>query len=186
MGKEKFGYNGENKRFQNNSYEELNSSNNYNGENPYNYDNQDYNSYNDCPQDNYGMNDGMYQNGNTKFCKYCGCKIPFEAIICTQCGCQVEELKGNNYDPNVVINNNNFSNNYSSANSYNNGYMYGRRKNKFIALFLLIFFGFIGAHKFYEGKTGMGILYIFTMGLFGLGLIVDFISLITKPTMYYV
>ena len=26
-----------------------------------------------------------------------------------------------------------------------------------------------GAHKFYEGKIGMGVLYIFTGGLFGIG-----------------
>lgn len=28
-----------------------------------------------------------------KFCKFCGKKIPFEAVVCTHCGKQVEELK---------------------------------------------------------------------------------------------
>jgi TM2 domain-containing membrane protein YozV len=44
----------------------------------------------------------------------------------------------------------------------------------------------LGAHKFYEGKTGMGILYILTGGLFYIGVIVDFIALLCKPNPYYV
>ena len=31
--------------------------------------------------------------GKTKFCKHCGAKIPPDAVICTACGRQVEELK---------------------------------------------------------------------------------------------
>ena len=50
----------------------------------------------------------------------------------------------------------------------------------------LLFLGFLGAHKFYESKTGMGILYLFTVGLFGIGVIIDFITLLFKPTIYYV
>lgn len=59
-------------------------------------------------------------------------------------------------------------------------------KNKWVALLLCFFFGLIGAHKFYEEKTGMGILYLFTGGLFCIGAIVDFIVLIFKPTHYTV
>ena len=32
----------------------------------------------------------------------------------------------------------------------------------------------------------MGILYIFTFGLFGIGVIVDFITILLKPNPYYV
>ncbi|MFR8462077.1 MAG: TM2 domain-containing protein [Ruthenibacterium lactatiformans] len=35
--------------------------------------------------------------------------------------------------------------------------------------------GYFGAHKFYEGKVGMGVLYLFTLGLFGIGWFVDLI-----------
>lgn len=59
-----------------------------------------------------------------------------------------------------------------------------REKNKWIAL-SLCFFTFFG-HKFYEGKIGMGFLYMFTFGLFGFGWITDLIKLITKPNPYYV
>ena len=41
-------------------------------------------------------------------------------------------------------------------------------KSKWAAFFLCLFLGLIGAHKFYEGKIGMGVLYIFTGGLFGI------------------
>ena len=54
-----------------------------------------------------------------------------------------------------------------------------------VSFFLCFFLGFWGIHKFYEGKAGMGILYLFTMGLFGIGWLVDLIVLLTKPTYYY-
>lgn len=59
-------------------------------------------------------------------------------------------------------------------------------KNKWIALLLCFFFGVIGVHKFYEGKILLGIVYIFTGGLFGIGVLIDFISLLFKPNPYYV
>ena len=69
----------------------------------------------------------------------------------------------------------------------NNGRMYGgRMRNKWVALLLCFFLGGLGAHKFYEGKVGMGILYLFTAGLFGIGWFVDLIVLLCKPNPYYV
>jgi len=55
-----------------------------------------------------------------------------------------------------------------------------------VALLLCVFLGFLGAHKFYEGKIGMGIIYILTGGLFLIGVIIDFIVLLFKPITYYV
>ena len=66
------------------------------------------------------------------------------------------------------------------------GMMPGLIRNKWTAFFLCLFLGFIGAHKFYEGKTGMGILYLLTLGLFGIGWFIDFIVLLFKPNPYYV
>ena len=51
-------------------------------------------------------------------------------------------------------------------------------KSRLIDLLLCIFLGAIGAHRFYEGKIGTGILYLFTVGLFGIGTLVDFIMII--------
>jgi TM2 domain-containing membrane protein YozV len=49
-----------------------------------------------------------------------------------------------------------------------------------ITYILLIIFGAIGVHKFYLGRIGLGIAYIFTGGLFGIGLIVDIFTLTTQ------
>ena len=114
-----------------------------------------------------------------KLCKHCGEKITEDAVMCTHCGRQVEELKGP--QPQVVINN---SNNNVNQNT-NVGYG-GRVKNKWISLLLCTFLGYLGAHKFYEEKAAMGVLYLFTFGFFGIGWIIDFIALIFKPNPYYV
>lgn len=50
-------------------------------------------------------------------------------------------------------------------------------KSKVVALILAILFGYLGIHKFYLGKIGMGILYLFTCGLFGIGWVVDIIQI---------
>lgn len=118
---------------------------------------------------------------NLKYCRHCGERIPEDAVICKYCGRQVEELKQG--QPNVVINNTNT--NINTVRNTTAGYT-GRQKNKWLALLLCFFLGVFGAHKFYEGKIGMGILYLFTVGLFGIGIIVDFISLLFKPNPYYV
>ena len=39
--------------------------------------------------------------------------------------------------------------------------------------YILWIFGFMGAHRFYFGKTFSGILYFFTLGLLGIGWIID-------------
>lgn len=122
--------------------------------------------------------------GKTKFCKHCGGKIPEAAIVCTLCGCQVEEVKQAE-QPNIVINNSN--NNVNSNINANVASAFGlRTRNKWVAFVLCVLLGFLGAHKFYEGKAGMGILYLFTCGLFGIGWFIDCIVLLCKPNPYYV
>lgn len=117
-----------------------------------------------------------------KFCKHCGQKIPDDAVICTYCGRQVEELKGSS-QPNVIINN---SNENINTNANINSTVLGNAKNKWVAFFLCLFLGIFGAHKFYEGKVALGIVYLCTIGLFGFGWVVDCISLFFKPNPYYV
>lgn len=115
----------------------------------------------------------------TKFCKHCGEQIPADAVICTKCGRQVETV--NKEQPNIVINNANTNSNVN--NNVNAG---GKPKNKWVAFCLCLFLGFLGAHKFYEGKIGLGILYLCTVGLCGIGWIVDIFVILFKPNPYYV
>lgn len=50
------------------------------------------------------------------------------------------------------------------------------------AYILCLFLGFLGVHKFYENKIGMGILYLLTGGLFGIGWLVDVIIYICQES----
>jgi len=52
-------------------------------------------------------------------------------------------------------------------------------KKKSSALLLCFFLGVFGVHRFYVGKTGTGILWLFTLGLMGIGTLVDFIMIAT-------
>lgn len=62
----------------------------------------------------------------------------------------------------------------------------GRKRNKWVALLLCYFLGLFGGHKFYEGKTGEGILYLCTAGLCGIGWLIDLVAILFKPNPYYV
>ena len=53
-------------------------------------------------------------------------------------------------------------------------------KPKYNAYLLLIFFGYLGFHRFYIGKMGTGILYLFTGGLFLVGVVIDLFTLGTQ------
>ena len=111
------------------------------------------------------------QQDNMKFCKYCGSRIPMEAVVCTSCGRQVEVLQQAPPQTQYVA------------------VPVGRvpvERSKWAAFFLCFFLGFVGAHKFYELKPVMGVLYIFTLGLFGIGWLVDLIVILCKPNPYYV
>lgn len=46
-------------------------------------------------------------------------------------------------------------------------------KSRTATVILALFFGCIGAHRFYTGRVGLGILYLFTCGLFCFGWIID-------------
>lgn len=112
-----------------------------------------------------------------KFCKYCAAQIPLDAVLCVKCGRQVEQLQGMNSGVNqqIIVNG-------APAQAVTRG----TPKDKWVAFVLAFFLGYLGVHRFYEGKTGTGILWLFTGGLFGIGWLVDWIRILTKPNPYYV
>ena len=100
----------------------------------------------------------------TKFCKFCGAVIPFDAVICTKCGRQVEKIAN---DKNGIVINNMSSASSSSSSSSSSSAAASQtpaahaRKfvSKWTSFILCLFLGWLGGHKFYEGKTGLGGVY---------------------------
>ena len=62
----------------------------------------------------------------------------------------------------------------------NNNYLLNYPKSIATSYALLFFFGFLGAHRFYTKRPGTGVLYLFTLGLFGIGVLVDVFTLASK------
>jgi TM2 domain-containing membrane protein YozV len=52
-------------------------------------------------------------------------------------------------------------------------------RSRTVAAVLCWFLGIIGVHRFYTGKTGSGILMIFTLGGLGIWTLIDFIIILT-------
>lgn len=50
-------------------------------------------------------------------------------------------------------------------------------RSKTVAYLLWFFLGLLGAHKFYLGKMGIGVLYLLTAGIFGIGWLIDLFTL---------
>ncbi|MCH5314520.1 MAG: TM2 domain-containing protein [Eubacterium sp.] len=119
------------------------------------------------------------------FCSKCGAQMDDAAVVCTNCYEPTQNYQHNAQPQQPVINVvNTNTNTYTDANTVVSGG--GKEKNKWVSLLLCLFLGYLGVHKFYEGKIGMGILYIFTCGLFGIGVLVDFFVILFKSNPYYV
>lgn len=55
----------------------------------------------------------------------------------------------------------------------------GVATRKILPTFLLCWFlGWLGVHRFYVGKVGTGILFVLTLGGFGIWYLVDFVTII--------
>lgn len=131
------------------------------------------------------------------FCRSCGSRIDDAAQFCRSCGAQQypsqqqypaqQQYQQPAPAPQPVIINNyntNNVNNVASNNTVTAGG--GRLRNKWVAFVLCFFFGYLGAHRFYEHKIFTGIVWLFTCGFFGIGWLIDLIIILCKPTNYYV
>ena len=99
------------------------------------------------------------------FCQKCGKEIDDAAVVCPNCGVPTENYHKEQQQPNVVINNSN-----SNVNSVD-GLV--SPKSRMVTFLLALFLGELGIHRFYVGKIGTGILWLCTLGVFGIGWLVD-------------
>lgn len=104
------------------------------------------------------------------YCRNCGKEIDDNAAVCIHCGVSTKDPKAEQPVINVVNNNTNTNKNIG-------GFQY-RAKNRWVAFFLCLFLGYLGFHRFYVGKVGTGIIYLFTFGFFGIGWILDLILIL--------
>lgn len=98
-----------------------------------------------------------------KVCPVCGAKMPEDAYYCLNCGSLFQTCDNNDTIDDV-----------------------GQWRNKWVTLVLCILLGWLGVHRFYQGKIVTGILYLFTIGLLGIGWLVDILIIITYPNPYRV
>ena len=53
-------------------------------------------------------------------------------------------------------------------------------KSFITTLILSVFLGILGVHRFYVGKLGTGFIWLFTLGLFGVGYIADIVIITSQ------
>ena len=125
-------------------------------------------------------------------CPNCGAVMQIDAdrqkVFCTYCGNQlivddeITRLKLDNAEQagyefergrQRALRESGAQNMYQSANALNSP------RNKIAALLLCFFLGYFGVHRFYVGKTMSGLVYLLTLGLFGIGWLYDLIVIAT-------
>lgn len=122
-------------------------------------------------------------------CPYCGAEV--HERICDYCNSEImgftsESVFGSNaideartVDNNIALNRTADVPLYTEINSSAACVEEYSTKKKTTALILCILFGWLGVHHFYTGRWILGILYLCTYGLWGLGVVFDIVMIAT-------
>lgn len=119
-------------------------------------------------------------------CKHCGAEVGSEYRLCPYCRTELEyptQNQNNGGGQPTIIVQNVISNENAVSNRNNVGYAVRSvacsPKSKKLTLILAIALGFFGIHRFYVGKVGSGIVWLFTGGGFFFGYIYDIIKVLS-------
>ncbi len=120
-----------------------------------------------------GSNSFKKINNDTYECKYCGFQVRKKFAKCPDC--ETEE----NDNIKVVDKLSENSENQTQDGSLDDIKKEKNDKHNFalVKLLLCIFLGQFGVHRFLEGKIFSGLLFVFTHGFFGIGILCDIIRL---------
>jgi TM2 domain-containing membrane protein YozV len=108
------------------------------------------------------MSCGAKPVGHRKFCHHCAAALNLEQVICIKCGAGIDTADTSR----------------STAGGANTGT--SRQKNKLVAGLLALLLGGIGAHKYYMGSWGWGLVFTAAVILTGfiLGVVTSIIALV--------
>ena len=121
---------------------------------------------------------GMCAYCGKPFCSDCLVEVKGRMYCKNDLGNVFDEAKQNSGAAQPTIN---ITNTNTNTNTNMGGMICGPRKSKMTALILCIlgFFGLAGIHRMYVGKAGSGVLHFLTLGFFGIGTIIDLISILS-------
>jgi TM2 domain-containing membrane protein YozV len=104
------------------------------------------------------------------FCPHCGAQAPDNTQYCPSCGAAIGAQQAQQAQQPPTYAQPVYAQPVPASNE--------SPSSRLVALLLCWFLGIFGIHRFYVGKTGTGLVWLFTGGVCGIGAIVDLIMII--------